>query len=99
MARPNKMEKRPARLQCSKHDEHQYVDYSVPQVGLYVAKQEQVKPTCVAGSVAPLAGDLCRKLHPIFREDLFHALGWIRARGRGGATKTPPLPTLNSLRL
>jgi len=45
MARPNKMEKRPARLQCSKHDEHQYVDYSVPQVGLYVAKQEQVEPT------------------------------------------------------
>jgi hypothetical protein len=41
MARPNAMERRPARLQCSKHDEHRYVDYSVPQVGLYVAQQDE----------------------------------------------------------
>jgi hypothetical protein len=40
MARPNAKERRPARLQCSEHDEHRYVDYSVPQVGLYVHEQD-----------------------------------------------------------
>ena len=38
MARRNVKESRPARLQCSKYDDHRYVDNSVPQVGLYVAE-------------------------------------------------------------
>ncbi len=41
MARPNEKERRPARLQCSKYDDHRYVDASVPQVGLYVADQDE----------------------------------------------------------
>ena len=41
MARPNAKERRPARLQCSRHDEHLYVYDSVPQVGLYVIEQDE----------------------------------------------------------
>jgi hypothetical protein len=40
MTRPNAKARRPARLQCSKYDDHRYVDYSVPQVGLYVIEQD-----------------------------------------------------------
>ncbi len=43
MARPNEKERRPARLQCSKYDDHRYVDGSVPQVGLYVIEQAEVE--------------------------------------------------------
>ena len=87
MARPNKMEKRPARLQCSKHDEHQYVDYSVPQVGLYVAKQEQVEPTWRIEQGTDLR---CRVVSRSYRSlALYAALsfrelrkGEVRAEGR-----------------
>ena len=41
MARRNEMARRPATLQCTRYDEHRYIDDSVPQVGLYVAEQEE----------------------------------------------------------
>ena len=41
MARPNEKARRPARLQCSNYDDHRYRDDSVPQVGLYVAEQDE----------------------------------------------------------
>ena len=39
MARRNEEARRPASLECVRG--HRYVDDSVPQVGLYVAEQEQ----------------------------------------------------------
>ena len=39
MARPNEHERRPASLKCVRG--HRYVDNSVPQVGMYVAEQDE----------------------------------------------------------